>query len=195
MSSKKIILNSISSLNIVKDPGLPDYKEFTPMSFENLYDSYKSALVSVGGSVEELRDGEDLATLVKRVFPEAKTIASTVDIYDEATVNLNDVKDPHKFSNVDLTLIQGEFAIAENGAVWVKHENVTLPALYFLATNILIVVPKDEIVATMHEAFKRVSLSEQNFGLFISGPSKTADIEQSLVIGAHGPKSGVVVFV
>jgi L-lactate dehydrogenase complex protein LldG len=64
-----------------------------------------------------------------------------------------------------------------------------------LATNILIVVPKDEIVATMHEAFKRVSLSEQNFGLFISGPSKTADIEQSLVIGAHGPKSGVVVFV
>lgn len=195
MSSKKIILNSISSLNIVKDPGLPDYKEFTPMSFENLYDSYKSALVSVGGSVEELRDGEDLVTLVKRVFPDAKTIASTVDIYDEATVNLNDVKDPHKLSNVDLTLIQGEFAIAENGAVWVKHKNVTLPALYFLATNILIVVPKEEIVATMHEAFKRVSLSEQNFGLFISGPSKTADIEQSLVIGAHGPKSGVVVFV
>lgn len=47
----------------------------------------------------------------------------------------------------------------------------------------------------MHEAYKLISFDKPSYGVFVSGPSKTADIEQSLVIGAHGPKSGYVIFV
>ncbi len=99
--------------------------------------------------------------------------------------------DPHTLRDVDLAIIKGEFAVAENGAVWVKEENCRHRALYFITQKLMIVVPKDHIVAT-HPS---VAFVENGFGIFISGPSKTADIEQSLVIGAHGATEACVVFV
>ncbi len=105
------------------------------------------------------------------------------------------VERPHEFDSVELAVIQGEFAVAENGAVWVKNPNNRHRALYFLAENIVLVVDKTQIVPTMHQAYKLIDFEEPGYGVFISGPSKTADIEQSLVIGAHGPKSGIVLLV
>jgi L-lactate dehydrogenase complex protein LldG len=45
----------------------------------------------------------------------------------------------------------------------------------------------------MHQAYEQISSADYGFGVFLAGPSKTADIEQSLVLGAHGAR-GLVVF-
>ena len=97
--------------------------------------------------------------------------------------------DPHALEDVDFFIAPGEFAVAENAAVWVTDQSLRHRVLYFLSQHMALVVPASQLIHNMHEAYRRLSFDRPQFGLFISGPSKTADIEQSLVIGAHGPRS------
>jgi L-lactate dehydrogenase complex protein LldG len=100
--------------------------------------------------------------------------------------------EPHQLDDVDFALLSGELAIAENAAVWVATDDILVRTLYFLAQHIALVVPAAAIVSNMHEAYSQLDVTRHRFGTFLSGPSKTADIEQSLVIGAHGARSQTV---
>ena len=97
--------------------------------------------------------------------------------------------------DIDFAILPGQFAVAENGAVWISDDGVKQRAIYFIAQHLALVVSAIDIVSNMHEAYRRLSFDSPLFGAFISGPSKTADIEQSLVIGAHGPRSMTVFIV
>ena len=83
---------------------------------------------------------------------------------------------------------------AENGAVWIEQD-VKQRAIYFIAEKLVILLNKNKIVNNMHEAYKLIDTGEYGFGTFISGPSKTADIEQALVMGAHGARDVMVVLI
>ncbi len=97
---------------------------------------------------------------------------------------------PHELEGVDLAILPGEFGVAENGAVWVPGSSLgPHRAIFVIAEHLVLVVPAAQLVHTMQHAYQRIRFERLGFGLFISGPSKTADIEQSLVIGAHGPRS------
>jgi len=56
-------------------------------------------------------------------------------------------------------------------------------------------VDERQVVNDMHEAYARLAPREIGYGLFISGPSKTADTEQALVIGAQGARRCTVFLV
>ena len=94
---------------------------------------------------------------------------------------------------LDSLTILGEFLVAENGAVWVEPSSDMERSAVFLAEHLIIEVPKNKLVHNMHEAYAQLKGRSFAYGTFVSGPSKTADIEQSLVIGAQGPKSCMVV--
>ena len=153
-------------------------------------------MASVGGNAEFKDDYEAIKAYIKEHYPDASVIVSSVPELDVGTKDGNETDDPHSLQDVDLAIVKGEFGVAENGAVWVKEADARHRALYFIAQKLMIVVPKGEVVHTMHEAYTRVGFDDKDvFGIFISGPSKTADIEQSLVIGAHGATEACVVFI
>ncbi len=122
-------------------------------------------------------------------YATAKKIVSLVHGAGAANVDLNRIEDPHELEDVDFAIVHGRFSVAENGAVWVTDEGVRHRAVLFLVQHLALVIPAGAILDNMHQAYERLSFAGPGFGVFISGPSKTADIEQSLVIGAHGPRS------
>ena len=92
---------------------------------------------------------------------------------------------------VDLAVIQGEIGVAENGTIWVPESNMLNRVLPFITQHLVLVLDKNNIVANMHQAYDKLE-GVGSYGVFIAGPSKTADIEQALVLGAHGPLSMTV---
>jgi L-lactate dehydrogenase complex protein LldG len=124
----------------------------------------------------------------------ARQTISRVPGAGASTVDLDAIDDPHALEDIDFALLPGEFAVAENAAVWVHDRRLKHRVIYFLCQHLAFVVSAADVVHNMHQGYERLSFSEPGFGGFIAGPSKTADIEQSLVIGAHGPRS-LTVFV
>ncbi|MBK6949528.1 MAG: LUD domain-containing protein [Haliscomenobacter sp.] len=106
---------------------------------------------------------------------------------------MQDIASPAELETVGLALIPAQWGVAENGAVWVSEKDSLFRVLPFIAQHLIVVLAKDRIVSNMHEAYQRVQIDETGFGVFIAGPSKTADIEQALVIGAQGARSFTVV--
>lgn len=96
---------------------------------------------------------------------------------------------PHDLADLDLAVAAGGPAVAESGAVWLAPEDPLARAACFLAEHVALIVRAGELVADLHQAYARIDPSASHFGCFICGPSKTADIEQVLVVGAHGARS------
>jgi L-lactate dehydrogenase complex protein LldG len=192
MTSKELILKNIKDNNIVKEVKLPSYENFG-LKFEDKFQTFSTMIESVGGKAL-LIDKKDLDKTIKELYPDEKQIASNVEFCSVGNFDANSCEDVHELGNIDLAVVKGNFAVAENGAIWMKNKDNRHRALYFIAQNIIIIIDEKDILNNMHEAYEKISFDEKGYGVFISGPSKTADIEQSLVIGAHGPKSGYVIF-
>ena len=193
MTSKELILESIRKNNIVKDVKLPTYNNFG-IKFEDKFPTFSTMTESVGGKALVI-DKADLDKTIKELYPDEKQIASNVEFCSLGNFDQNSFDDVHDLRDIDLAIVKGNFAVAENGAIWMKNEENRHRALYFIAQNIVIVIDEKDILNNMHEAYEKINFENVGYGVFISGPSKTADIEQSLVIGAHGPKSGYVIFI
>ena len=152
-----------------------------------------TVLQSIGGSVISVESTAEIKDHLLAKFQPANRWVSMVpglEIRDNRIGN-----DPHSLENVQLSIIGGQFAVAENGAVWVTSDSMGDRALPFICEHIALVIRRSNIVSTMRHAYARIEASSYDFGTFIAGPSKTADIEQSLVLGAHGPKSLILFLV
>lgn len=165
--------------------------------YDDPREKFTSVLESIGGQcVGVSNESEIVNTLLSQPsFTNARRIYSVVDGIEQANVDQTSLADPHELEDVDYAILRGEFCVAENGAIWVTSDGVPQRVIYFATQHLALVVPASEIISNMHQAYERLQFGDRQFGTFLSGPSKTADIEQSLVIGAHGSRSLIVFLV
>ncbi len=161
----------------------------------NLLETFKEKVALVGASIVELNATTEIDTEIKKRYPNAKDIATCTQKSSLETVSISKKTDPHTIASIDLAVIEGEFGVAENGAIWITENEFPIRVLPFITNDLVIVLDKQKLCANLHEAYKLIANRDRNFGLFIAGPSKTADIEQCLVIGAQGSMSLTVLLV
>lgn len=147
---------------------------------------------AVGGAAHLLREGEEINAVIRQHYPDAVRIGSNLPEVTCATFNPDELITSQELDGTDVAVVAGVMGVAENGAVWIP-QTVKHKALYFIADKLVIVLDKNSLVNNMHEAYRALEGADYEFGTFISGPSKTADIEQALVMGAHGAKDVLVI--
>ncbi|MCF6408023.1 LUD domain-containing protein [Chitinophaga filiformis] len=187
--SRESILAAIKK-NQPEQQALPDLNVFRRTGPGDAA-AFRKVIETLGGQVFEISSYTEIKALVAEHQPDARKIISLQEQYLPGAITEWEAGDGgRQLEDVDLAIIPGQFGVAENGAIWITDLEIKERVLPFITQHLAIVVSSQDIVSTMHDAYEeRIAHPGGGFGVFIAGPSKTADIEQSLVLGAHGAKS------
>ena len=190
MSSRESILAAVLKNEPTLSP-LPDISMFQVLETD-ITSKYSDTFTGIGGQLFSVSEIASIIPLVFEKFDTSRRIVSTLpELAVIAEIISTDVE-PHSYEDVELAIIHANFAVAENGAVWLTEKAMGQRIIPYICQHLAVVVTESSIVSTMHDAYTKIALDDYGFGGFIGGPSKTADIEQALVLGAHGPLSMTV---
>lgn len=189
MASKEDILKKYRA-NVREKFDMPDLSDIVAITYPDPLLQFINMTQSVGGNAIEVEKDRDINQLIREMYPDAKEIASNLPEVTIATRNPDTIGCASDLNGTDVGVIRGEFGVAENACVWVPQQ-MKEKAVCFISENLVILLPKNQIVNNMHEAYKRIEFDKEydGYGTFISGPSKTADIAQVLVMGAQAARS------
>ncbi len=148
---------------------------------------FESMVKTVSGEVFIIPSNVEALKKTQKLFPKVKKKYTTLK--DHKYFNTIFSKNTHELKDLDLLVLEGGIGVAENGAIWISDEQITPRVLPFITKHLVLVIDEKKIVENMHDAYDKLKNLDYNYGVFISGPSKTADIEQSLVVGAQGALS------
>ena len=193
--SRELILSKIRQNHPKERVEMPQNISFEA-DFTDKIEKFTEVLRGIGGTVLAFENFIDNRVYVNNEFSDAKTTINLVPEISFGNTDISTINDPHDLAPVDVAILRGQFGVAENGSIWLDESDFgghrVLP---FITQHLIIVLSKNKLVSNMHEAYAQLDITKTGFGLFLAGPSKTADIEQSLVIGAHGARSLVVLLV
>jgi len=197
--------NVLSALrrNVREQYDMPDLSKLHPITFADpVAEFIKKTTTTAGAKLLEMQPGEDINKKVCEAYPDVTSIASNLPpIVGEASkLYVNpDTATVEELERIDVGVIEGKIGVAENACIWIPQQ-MKEKAVCFASQRLVIVLRRSDIVSNMHEAYDRIAASSEyfqqyKFGTFISGPSKTADIESALVYGAQAARAVTVVLV
>lgn len=192
MSSREKILQAVS-LNkptFIEAPSMHlDRPSIEPAQ---AIQQFIKTLESIGGKAILVPDTNSIREEITQSRGQGEYIVNTIAALGEINPEINETMKAGSLEPVYKTYIEATLGVAENGSVWLYEHQLKNRLLPFICQHLVICLDASKIVPTMHEAYAQIDIAKDGYGVFLAGPSKTADIEQSLVIGAHGARSLLV---
>lgn len=190
MNSRETILETIK-INQPQYVELPVIDLSSVIKYDDIAAQFKTTLEGIGGKVELV---DDITVLKNKLATEKKAGEFVLNAIKELGETDNQVASftATQLEKLERAYIKGTVAVAENGAVWLYETQLINRLVPFICQHLVLLIERKDIVATMHHAYQKIDVAKEGFGVFIAGPSKTADIEQSLVIGAHGARTATI---
>lgn len=185
MSSRETILQAVT-MNKPAFIELPEMDLTLTIKYQDPIKQFISMVEAAGAKAYYENSRADLLNDLAEVKAEGKLMINLLE--NSGNEDLANLK-ASELEALDTCYIRAELGVAENGAMWISEKQMVNRLLPFICQHLVIVLNPLNVVNNMHEAYQRIDTLKSGFGVFIAGPSKTADIEQNLVIGAHGARS------
>jgi L-lactate dehydrogenase complex protein LldG len=171
---------------------LPEVPAFDDVATGSLLESFGAALVRMGGKLVEAPADGDFDALVRSLFPDARVICSAAPEV-KGTRPLTRVRAPAELHDVDVGVVRAVYGVVETGSVWLTEAQFKVNALGFLAQHLVVLLDPSRLVVNLHHAYRERAQFDTRYGVFMTGPSATADIEGVLIHGAQGIRTLTVI--
>jgi L-lactate dehydrogenase complex protein LldG len=181
------------------------------ISNESLLSQFEKEAIQTGSKVFICKNHDDVLKAINKILSDySSAIISNLvpnsiaeKIKSESTqkiFSLLDIDDDfkNKLSKIDVSLSVPEFIIAETGTAIIRSSDDEPRLLSLLSKVNIMLAKKENLVESMISFLAIAKKQIEDFNktsayVFITGPSRTADIEKNLVIGVHGPKEQVFI--
>jgi L-lactate dehydrogenase complex protein LldG len=100
--------------------------------------------------------------------------------------------DSEKFAGFEVAVTTADYLVARTGSIVLNSHSAAGRRLSVLPPIHIVIAEEKQIVASLEDVLKRMNTAA-SYSTIITGPSRTADIEKQLVLGAHGPKRLIVI--
>ena len=194
MNSRELILQKIKA-NKPENKEMPVIQVFKTPDFSKFPDLFKESMEKNGGIVYKVKNTDEIINHLNEIHPSVHHTCSMVTDIAWGNRAILKNQNPKDLKDMDVVLLKAQIGVSENAAMWFTEKDLGQRVLPFITQHLAVVLNSKDLVGNMHQAYEKIHLQTAGYGVFIAGPSKTADIEQSLVIGAHGSRSMTVFLV
>ncbi len=195
-SRKNKILNNLKSIehfdwDITESP---DQNVSVLKSSDNLFDNFKEKLKQVKGEIYTYKNKDELYITITSILKENSIKQVFCKIPDVESI-LNGKVELTTLPNEELSITRCEFLISSSGSILVSSDTGPGRSAYIVPKINVIVASSKQLRKEAKEVYDEIEAKNQRYPSWMSlitGPSRTADIEKTLVLGAHGPQKLIV---
>jgi L-lactate dehydrogenase complex protein LldG len=188
ISSREKILQAINSAK-PRDVAAEEMQVFSAARSADCISDFISTVQNIGGRIVRVKNMDLPRQDLIKSMEAGKRVENRVVGLAEIDSSIENSKDAISLADIEKVFVKTTMGVAENGAIWLTEAEMGSRLLPFICQHLVVLLEEKDILPTMHDAYEKISGIISGYHVFIAGPSKTADIEQSLVIGAHGPRS------